>query len=166
MLGSVVLVVIPAVLAFVAAVLGSGLAYRQWKGQRAVERSKSFDEDRAAAYKELWSRIEAIHVRLRTVEVRDQEFDSAVRELNSFILGSEIYFEPGVRRRVGAYLDAVRRVATVIRSYPPELQREYGITEDPLIDPADMGVLMQAFAAAEESRNALMAEVRAHIGGG
>ena len=165
MLGNVVIVIIPAVLAFVAAILGSLLAYRQWKGQRGVEKGKSFDEDRASAYKELWSRLEAIHAKLRTVEVRDDEFDGAVRDLNAFILGSEIYFDPGIRARTRAYLEAVRRFAAIIKSEPPELQRDFARTDIPLIDSTKMNELSEAFTRAEESRETLMAEVRANIGG-
>jgi hypothetical protein len=164
-LGDLVIVLVPALLGFAAAILGSWLAYRQWKGQRGVERGKSFDRDRAAGYKELWERLEAIHVRLRTASVRDEELDSSLRELNSFILASEIYFDPGIRERARAYVEAVRRVATVIRSYPPELQRDYGMTEDPVVDPGDMKELTEALTSAEESRNALLTEVRGHIGG-
>lgn len=162
---SVVVILVPALLAFAAAIAGSLLAYRQWKGQRTMERGKGFDQDRAAAYRELWSRLEAVHSRLRSVEVRDDEFDASLRDLNSFILASEIYFEPGLRARVRAYLEAVRNVATIIKSYPPELQRDYGLTDDPVIDASEMKRLADAMAAADESRTVILDEVRANVGG-
>ncbi|HEY6835487.1 MAG TPA: hypothetical protein VI142_03370, partial [Gaiellaceae bacterium] len=81
------------------------------------------------------------------------------------ILASEIYFEPGLRARVRAYLEAVRNVATIIKSYPPELQRDYGLTDDPVIDASEMKRLADAMAAADESRTVILDEVRANVGG-
>lgn len=164
MLGDLVIVLVPALLAFAAAVFGSLLAYRQWRGQRRVERNKGFDADRAAAYKELWTRLEAVHVRLRSIDVRDDEFDASLRDLNSFILGSEIYFEPGIRTRAADYLEAVREVATIVKSAPPDVREKFDRT-DALFGVVDMDRLTQAYTAAEEARSALMAEVRANIGG-
>ena len=157
-------VFIPAVLAFAAAIFGSLVAYRQWKKQRSVERGKSFDVDRAAAYKELWSRLEAIHVRLRTANVRDDDFDAAVRDLNAFILGSEIYFEPGIQARTKAYLEAARDISVIIKSQPPDARRDYEMTESDLIDVSELNALTSALKAAETARNEIMAEVRANIG--
>jgi hypothetical protein len=62
-------IVVPAALAFIAAITATAVGYRQWKKQQAFERSRSFFDDRAAAYKELWSRLEAIDVRLRQADV-------------------------------------------------------------------------------------------------
>jgi hypothetical protein len=157
-------VFIPAVLAFAAAILGSLLAYRQWKKQRSVERGKSFDADRATAYKELWSRLEAIHLRLRAADVRGDDFEAAVRDLNAFILGSEIYFEPGIQARAKAYVEAARNVSVIIKSQPADVRRDYEMTESDLIDVNEMNALAAALKAAEESRNSIMAEVRANIG--
>ena len=155
---------VPAVIAAAAAVFGSLLAYRQWKRQRSVERGKSFDADRAAAYKELWSRLEAIHVRLRSADVRDDEFDSDVRDLNAFILGAEIYFEPGLQARTKAYLEAARNVSVIVRSQPSDVRRDYEMTECDLIDASEMNALTRALERAGELRNAILTEVRANIG--
>jgi hypothetical protein len=161
----VLIIVVPAALAFVAAVFGTIVAYRQWKGQHSFERSKSFLDDRAAAYKELWSRLEAIHISLRTTHVLDDEFDSALLDLYSYILSSEVYFDPGIRDRTKAYLEAARRVATIIKDAPPAVQRDHAITATLEIDAADMRVLAAELQVAEDARAAIMAEVRSNIGG-
>jgi hypothetical protein len=79
--------------------------------------------------------------------------------------GSEIYFDPGIRARTRAYLEAARRFAAIIKSEPPDLQRDLARTDIPLIDSTKMNELSEAFTRAEESRETLMAEVRANIGG-
>ena len=123
-------------------------------------------DDRAAAYKELWARLEAIDLRLREIDVLDHEFDDAVRELNSFVLRSEIYFDPGIRARVKTYYDSARNVARIIHSYPlEELQRERSLTEEGALDAADMREIAGELRTADEARKAIMTEVRGNIGG-
>jgi hypothetical protein len=166
MLASADPALISAVLAFIAAIAATAVGYRQWRKQQDFDRSTAFLTDRAAAYKELWTRLEAIHVRLRQADVTDDDFDDAVRDLNTFVLSSEIYFDPGIRARVKSYYDSARNVSRVINSYPlEELQRERGLTEDGLLSGDDMREIALAMRTADEARMAIMAEVRTHVGG-
>jgi hypothetical protein len=158
--------VVSAALAFIAATAATAVGYRQWRKQQDFDRSKAFLTDRAAAYKELWTRLEAIHVRLLKADVTDAEFDDEVRDLNTFVLSSEIYFDPGIRARVKSYYDSARKVSRVINSYPlEELRRERGLTEEAPLSGDDMREVVLAVGTADEARTAIMAEVRTHIGG-
>jgi hypothetical protein len=157
--------VVPALLGFLAAALASVLGYRQWKRQDTYERSKTFIDDKSAAYKELWTRVERIDIRLRTVEkMRDEEFASDVRALNSYILASEIYFDPGLRQRVKTYLDAARHVSQIIGKYPAQ-QRQRAITETGPYSGEDLAELIQAVSEAENARETIRREVRMHLEG-
>jgi hypothetical protein len=57
-IASILPVLIPALLTFIAAIAATSVGYRQWRKQNKFERSKGFLDDRAAAYKELWERLE------------------------------------------------------------------------------------------------------------
>jgi hypothetical protein len=165
-LASILPVLVPALLTFAAAIAATAVGYRQWRKQNAFDRSKGFLDARAAAYRELWDRLETIDLRLRQIDVLDHEFDDAVRDLNSFVLRSEIYFEPGIRARVKSYYDSARNVSRIIHSYPAEeLRREHGVTERGTFAAADMREIREALQTAEAARNAIMAEVRTNIGG-
>lgn len=164
-IASILPVLIPAGLAFIAAIAATAVGYRQWRKQHAFERKKGFLDARAAAYKELWERLEGIDLRLRQIDVVDDEFDDAVRDLNAFVLRSEIYFEPGIRARVKTYYDSARSVSKIVHSYPlEELQRQRSITEDGPVAAADMREIHDALQEADAARNAIMAEVRINIG--
>jgi hypothetical protein len=165
-IASILPVLIPALLTFVAALIATTVGYRQWRKQHTFERAKGFFDARAAAYKELWDRLETIDLRLRQIDVLDDEFDDAVRDLNAFVLRSEIYFEPGIRARVKSYYDSAREVSRIVHSYPvEELRRERGITEEGAIAGADMQEISEALRTADAARVAIMAEVRTNIGG-
>jgi hypothetical protein len=156
-------IAIPAGLAFVAAISASAIGYRQWQKQHSFERSKGFLADRSAAYKELWSRLEAINLRLREADVRDEEFETRLRELNAFVLVSEVYFDEGIRPRVKTYLESAREASRIVQSYP-EVRHQRGITEDGVIDPEGMQELFKVLTTADEARSAIMKEVRASLG--
>jgi hypothetical protein len=168
-LADVLTVGIMAGLPCAAAVLGTAIGYRQWKKQQSFERRKPFIDERRQAYKELWSRLEAIDVRLRVARVGGDEFSHLVRELNSFILTNEIYFDSGIRARVKAYLDAARDASEIAASYPDafdvnRVRRERGLTEDPEIPYESMSALMNVVVLATEARDAIMREVQRNIG--
>lgn len=156
-------IVIPALLTFLAAVLASALAYRQWKKQHAFERSKTFISDKSAAYKELWTRVEAVDIRLRTYELRDEEFTRDLRELNSYILLSEVYFDEGLQLRVMSYLRAARRVSKLMMNFP---KRGSHITEELTEDEAEVfQEIREAVFEAQDAREAIRLEVRKNLEG-
>ena len=155
--------VLPALLGFLAAALASVLGYRQWKRQHTFERSETFIGEKSTAHKELWTRLERIDIRLRTLEVRDEEFASEVRELNSYILVSEIYFDSGLKQRVKTYLDAARHVSKIITKYPAQ-QQEWSATETGDWG-EDLPELAQAVSEAKNARETIRLEVRKHVEG-
>jgi hypothetical protein len=167
--------ILPAVLGFAAAITATALGYRQWRKQREFDRAKPYEDDRRAAYKELWTRVEALDVEMRGVSGRpsvftDAEFGSRIRELNTFVLSNEIYFEAGVRERVKAYYAALKRLDELIGERPDakeieQFRREREITETGQLRAGQVGELQDAFGRAEAARAELMAEVRRNIGG-
>jgi hypothetical protein len=62
------------------------VGYRQWKRQPDTTRTSDFRAERQKTYKELWEKLEDVHVRLRTKAVETEEFRPLLRDVNSYIL--------------------------------------------------------------------------------
>ena len=85
--------VIPALIALAGTVMVAFIGYRQWKRQQDSSRQSEYRTQRQQTYKELWEKLEDVHVRLRTEVVGGYEFSSLVRDVNSFILKRGLYLE-------------------------------------------------------------------------
>jgi len=94
------------------ALMGTGLAiligYRQWKRQQDTTREGEFRSQKQQAYKELWEKLEDVHVRLRTEVVGNDDFRSLIRDVNSYILKRGLYLEKDDQRLANQYLSRVR----------------------------------------------------------
>ena len=107
-------VAIPGTITLLVAVVGALIAYRKWKVEQERSRTADFRESQKAAYKELWDRVEDVHVQIRTKEMTRAEFSTLVRDVNSFLLKREIYFDDDLRGLVNEYLTTVFQLKTAL----------------------------------------------------
>jgi len=71
-----------AVLGLIGTLIVALLGYRQWKKQQDLARYGGFLTERQTAYKELWRKLEAVHLSVRSEEFREGDFRKLVREVN------------------------------------------------------------------------------------
>ena len=71
---------LPAIIALVGAIVAVFVCYRQWRRQQDTTRTSDFRAERQKTYKELWEKLEDVHVRLRTKAVETEEFRSLLRD--------------------------------------------------------------------------------------
>jgi hypothetical protein len=98
----------PALIALAGTALAVFVGYRQWKKQQDTARTSEFRLERQKTYKQLWEKLEDIHVQLRTQRVDTDEFRSLIRDVNSYILKQGLYLEAGDQRLANQYLSKVR----------------------------------------------------------
>jgi hypothetical protein len=83
------------------------LGYRQWKKQQDLARYGGFLSDRQTAYKELWQKLEVVHLSVRSEEFHEQEFHELVRAVNVHLIQAGLHLDRGEKKRVNDYLVAL-----------------------------------------------------------
>jgi hypothetical protein len=104
----------PALIALVGTVLAVLVGYRQWKRQQDTTLKNEFRIQKQQTYKELWEKLEDVHVRLRTELVGNDEFNSLVRDVNSYILKRGVYLEDDDQVLANRYLSKVREFTSLV----------------------------------------------------
>src|SRR5713101_4705205 len=105
---------IPALIALVGTVLALLIGYRQWKRQQDTSRVGEFRTQKQQTYKELWEKLEDVHVRLRTEVVGSDEFSFLIRDVNSYILKRGLYLENDDQALANQYLSKVRQFTNLV----------------------------------------------------
>lgn len=113
-MGEILKNAVPAIIALVGTILVALLGYRQWKRQQDATRSGGFQSQKQQTYKELWDKLENIHVRLRTETVGNEDFRSLVRDVNSYILKNGLYLENDDQQLADQYLSKVREFTNLV----------------------------------------------------
>lgn len=113
-------VVIPATIALLGTILTVVFGYRQWKRQQEASRRGAYVAEKQSAYKELWVKLEDVHLKLRTDEVSEQDFRKLVLEVNSYILRQSLYLDEYDRELSNQYLRAVRRMKDAVLEHGDE----------------------------------------------
>ncbi len=108
------------------------LGYRQWKKQNDSNRRADFLNEKQAAYKALWEKLEDVHVRLRTEDVDRAGFQVLLRETNALILKKQLFLEEEDRQLSNEYLKAVLNYTEIIRASDDDDARESMVTTGPL----------------------------------
>lgn len=75
-------IIVPATIALLGIVVG----YYQWKRSQVQKRYDAFVDENRTTYRELWNKLEDVHVKLRTNDVTLESFRNLVTDVNSFIL--------------------------------------------------------------------------------
>ena len=105
---------VPALVALVGTVLAILIGYRQWKRQQDATLRSEFRTQKQHTYRELWEKLEDVHVRLRTELVGNDEFNSLVRDVNSYILKHGLYLENDDQALANRYLSKVREFTSLV----------------------------------------------------
>ena len=74
---------IPALIALAGVLIGLIVAYRRWHIERRDSSSADYRRDRRSAHKDLWERVEDVHVRLRAKDLSKAEMKRLIREFTS-----------------------------------------------------------------------------------
>jgi hypothetical protein len=101
-------VAVPAFLALLGTLIGLWIANRKWKRERQDTRLSEFRNQQQAAYAKFWEKLEAIHVKMRTELLGDDEFSQQVRDANSFILQNGIYLQREDHEIANEYMKALQ----------------------------------------------------------
>ena len=158
-------VAIPAAIALIGTIVTVLIGYRQWKRQQEVSRYSTIFTEKQSAYKELWDKLESVHIKLRTEEVSLTEFNDLVREVNSYILRNGLYIEEKDRRLSSQYLKAVFKMKEVIaKSGDDEAETAMHLTD---LGPDEVTAkeILSVMRAVDESRNLILERFRKVIGG-
>jgi hypothetical protein len=105
---------VAALIALVGTVLAILVGYRQWKRQQQTTREGEFRFQKQQTYKELWEKLEDVHIRLRTGVVSSDEFRSLIRDVNSYILKRGLYLEGDDQQLANQYLSKVREFTDLV----------------------------------------------------
>jgi len=99
--------IIAAVLALVGVLAGVGASARRSRRERQEAKATTFDAERGAAYKALWSQVEGIAVAMRTEALRGEALRLRLREINAELMKGGLHVDPADRKLVEEYVNAV-----------------------------------------------------------
>ncbi|HEY8226384.1 MAG TPA: hypothetical protein VIG25_13980 [Pyrinomonadaceae bacterium] len=161
-------VLIPATIALIGTIITLVFGYRQWKRQQEVSRSSTYVTEKQSAYKELWRKLEDVHIKLRTDEVSEPEFRKLVLDVNSYILRNSLYLDDYDREMSNNYLRAVRRMKQLVSESGDE-ETQAALTSSEVIPDrvsADAKELGRSVREVEQLRGALIERFRKIVGAG
>ena len=91
--------------------------------------SQKFQEDRELAYKQLWEKLEDVHLKVCTDLVGKSEFDELVQDVNAYVLKNSLYVEKADSKLTAEYLDSVWKVSQLVaKSKNKRIKNEWSIT--------------------------------------
>ncbi len=146
------------------------LGYRQWRKQQDVTRFGSFLTERQAAYRELWKKLEELHLVVRSGSSSAEDVRELVRGTNVQMMQAALVIDRDETLRVTAYVDALTRLhgsllAAEASESRDEAQRTMSLTgavpEDVL---AQVDGLLEATTAVTEARDVLLVHIRTVLG--
>lgn len=145
----------PALIALLGTLITIFIGYRQWKSQRDLTRSQKFQGDRELAYKQLWEKLEEVHLKVRTDSVGKREFDDLVKDVNTYVLKNSLYIEKTDSKLSTEYLDSVWKVSQLIaKSKDKRVKNEWTKTSPLPADALDeYKELQAAWKVVNESRD-------------
>lgn len=157
-------------LALIGTIVVALLGYRQWKKQQDLARYGGFLAERQAAYKDLWEKLEAVHLSVRSQSFREKEFHELVRAANVHMIKAGLHLDRGEKKRVNDYLAALGNLGRLLEQSAAtdaksQAQRTLHDTAAlPLEIQLRIEGLRGAYTAVEEQRESLIAHFRKVLG--
>jgi hypothetical protein len=112
-------ILVPSVLAFIGSLAAIIVSYRKWRYEQRSTKLESFEQERRTVYKELWERVEEIHIRLRVGgNLERDDFDKLIQSTNVFMLKNSIYLDDGVHALVNDYLQSNKKLEDCLAQLP------------------------------------------------
>lgn len=168
-------VAIPAIIVLIGTIITVLIGYRQWKRQQETSRYGTFLTEKQSAYKELWEKLEDVHIKLRTEDVGITEFNNLVREVNSYILKKGLYIEEIDREYSSRYLKSIFEMKEIIAKPEDEIDEIAHIEMEESWSLTDPGLPVEVTSQAreliriarevDETRNMILERFRKIIGG-
>jgi phosphoenolpyruvate carboxylase len=162
--------VLPAAIAFVGTLIVVGMGYRQWKKQQELARYGGFLSGRHVAYKQLWEKLEAAHLYVRSEVFEREAFQELVRAANSHMIVSGLHLKDGEKERVNRYLTALESLGRCMADARASSAREeardtlYATGAPPADVLARVRGLKEAFDHVEAERTKIMDNFRTVLG--
>lgn len=154
--------VIGPLLALLGTVLATLVGYRQWKRQQDSTRTAEFVAEREKAYKELWQKLEAVHLSVRLDTFQPEKFDGQVRAVNIHVIERALYLDQEVQRQVSDYMSALRNLGQLLKdANAKEAKKDAAITG--AIAPDVLGRVQglgEAYTAVDQRRNMLISNFK------
>lgn len=152
--------------ALVGTLLVALLGYRQWKTQQASTKSAAFFAERRQAYKELWQKLEAVHLSVRSRTFSEQKFNQLVRAANTHVIKAGLYLDLAEKKRVNDYMTSLGKLGMLlVRAKSEDATREACSTTTFSPDVLEkIEGLQAAYNTVEEQRNLLIAHFREILG--
>jgi hypothetical protein len=152
-------IVLPSIIVLIGTIFASMLGYRQWKRQQKLN---FYIKEKREVYKEFWDKLENIHIKLRTEDVNQPEFDHLLQELNAFALKNNIFIDKLDQSLADYYLDNIYKFKNALKSSNnKKLQKDFHDTT--ILRPEDVGEssdLTKFFAEANKARFVLLKKVQ------
>jgi hypothetical protein len=117
-------VILPALIALAGTLVVALIGYRQWRRQQTATREEDFRKQQKETYKELWNKLEDVHVKLRVEDVPKEDFRSMTREVNTYVLKNSLYLDKKDQELANDYLSQVRRFVEIVESSGVEAAME------------------------------------------
>lgn len=158
---------IPALIAFLGTLLTILIGYRQWKSQRDLARSQKFQGDRELAYKQLWEKLEDVHLKIRTDSTSKSEFDELLKDVNTYLLRNSLYIEKTDQKITAEYLDSVWKVNQLIAKSKDKRIKEEWTKTGPLPAEAldEHKELQAAWKVVDEARDRVVSRFQNILAG-
>jgi hypothetical protein len=162
--------ILPASIALIGTILVAIVGYRQWKRQQELARYGSFLSERQNAYKQLWEKLEAAHLYIRTEAFEKEVFQELMRAVNIHMITAGLLLKDGEKERVNRYLQALEALGQCLATADAGPAREdardtmYATGALPPEVLQSVKGLQRAFAAVETERTNLIARFRKQLG--
>ena len=162
--------VVAPVLGLIGVLVGVVFGYRQWKKQHALARYGAILTERQQAYKDTWSRLEEIHLFIRTEQFEESRFFELVRSVNSHLMKVGLVLDRGDKGLVNAYMQALEALGRSLLDAKASSERDKAVKtlHDTSPIPPEMLERVQglrvAYENVESARENLISHFRAVIG--
>lgn len=146
------------------------VGYRQWRKQQDQVRYGNFLADRQAAYKQLWQKLEAVHLNVRSKCFQEAEFNALVRDVNVHLIQAGLLLDQGEKKRVNEYMEALSNLGKLLDNAAATEAREevrrslYDTGEIAPEIMSQVAGLRDAYARVEVCRGTVMSHFRQVLG--
>jgi hypothetical protein len=160
-------IAIPSSIALVGTVITILFGYRQWKRQQLVSRHEQYNSEKRVVYKDLWSKLENIHIILRTGDMTQQEFLKLTDEIRGYVIEHGLYLDDEDSNLSVEYINSLYTLKKVLNRpgilfNSRELWRDSGRVS--IIDRYHNKELHAAFGQVSSLRETLIQRFRKVIG--
>ena len=158
---------VPAIIALVGTIMTAAIGYNQWKRQHDTTLTNTYTTERQAAYKELWTKLEEVHVKVRINDVTQQDFDKLLNDVNSFVMKHSLYLSHEDQILANTYLEAVYKFTKLVRESKDEAaERQMYATAALSVDEFQRGREINLLAKeADRIRNTIVERFRQIVEG-